>query len=118
MFCKQIVAYGIEKHEKFNGFGADLSVYLNKNFDFYLGYSQFDNDYYIGEKINILELRFGYKGENNNVTLNLFNRKSSATNLWGVGFNASYSVWKILFEGRLSQYFIEKGSLVEFINIP
>ena len=36
----------------------------------------------------------------------------------GIGIDLSYQIWKILLEGRLSQYFVEKGSSVEFINMP
>ena len=109
---------GIETKQKYTGFGADLAVYLNESFNLYLGYSQFDNDYFIGEKINALELRLGYKDENGNFTIDLFNKKTSAANLWGAGVDVSYSVWKMLLEGRLSQYFVGKNSLVEFMNIP
>lgn len=109
---------GIETKQKYTGFGADLAVYLNESFNFYLGCSQFDNNYFIREKINAVELRLGYKDENGNFTINLFNKKTSEANLWGAGVDVSYLVWKMLLEGRLSQYFVGKNSLVEFINIP
>lgn len=109
---------GIETQEKLNGFGADLSIFLNENYNFYFGYSKFDNHYFVGEKINTLELTLAYKDGNDKLIMGLFNKKSSLTNLWGVGINGSYVIWKILLEGRFSHYFVEKGSLVEFINVP
>lgn len=109
---------GIETQEKLNGFGADLSIFLNENYNFYFGYSKFDNHYFVGEKINTLELTLAYKDGNDKLSMGLFNKKSSLTNLWGVGINGSYVIWKILLEGRFSHYFVEKGSLVEFINVP
>ena len=109
---------GIETKEKFNGFGADLSIYLSESFNFYIGYSKFDNNYFVGEKINTLEIKLGYKDENGRLSAGIFNKKSSVTNLLGLGFEGSYLIWKILLEGRSSQYFFEKGSLVEFNNIP
>ena len=111
-------SYGLETEEKFNGFGADLSIMLNENYNFYFGYSRFDNNYFAGEKISTLELTLSYKDGNDKFNAGLFNKKSLATNLLGIGFNGSYLIWKILLEGRLSHYFVEKGSLVEFINVP
>ena len=110
--------YGTESHEKFSGVGIDLSIFFNENYNFYFGYSQFDNAYLAGEKINTLEFKLSYKDAKDKVSIGLFNKKSSANNLWGADLNASYKVWKILLEGRLSQYFIEKSSTGEFINIP
>jgi len=109
---------GIESKQKYSGFGADLSIFLNENFHFYLGYSKFTGDYLTDEKINTLELRLDYKDEHSNFITYVFNKKSSANNLWGAGLNASYSIWKILFEGKLSQYFVKEGPSVNFINIP
>jgi outer membrane receptor protein involved in Fe transport len=109
---------GTETLQKYNGFGTDLSIFLNEHYNFYLGYSQFDDYYLIGEKTTSLELKLGYKDENNSSTINLFNKESSTINLWGIGFDVSYQIWKILFEGRMSQYFVEKDSPVNFINIP
>ena len=111
-------SYGLETEEKFNGFGADLSIILNENYNFYFGYSRFDDNYFAEEKIRTLELTLSYKDGNDKFSAGLFNKKSLATNLWGIGFNGSYLIWKILLEGRLSHYFVEKGSLVEFINVP
>jgi outer membrane receptor protein involved in Fe transport len=111
-------SYGLETEEKFNGFGTDLSIILNENYNFYFGYSRFDDNFFDGEKINTLEFTLSYKNENNKFSAGLFNKKSFATNLWGIGFNGSYLVWKILLEGRLSHYFVEKGTLIEFSNVP
>ena len=111
-------SYGIETQEKFNGFGADLSILLNEKYKFYFGYSKFDDNYFIGEKISTLELTISYQDGNGKFSAGLFNKKSLAANLWGIGLNESYLIWKILLEGRLSHYFIEKGSLLEFINVP
>lgn len=109
---------GIETQEKFNGFGTDLSIFLNENYSFYFGYSKFDDNYFVGEKINTLEFTLSYKDRNNKFSARLLNKKSSAINLWGIGLNASYLIWKVVLEGRLSHYFIEMGSLIEFINVP
>ncbi len=109
---------GIETKQTNEGYGADLSIFLNENFNFYLGYSQFDDYYLIWEKTKTFELKVGYNDENNSFTINLFNKKSSSINLWGIGLDVSYQIWKILFEGRGSQYLAEKDSPVNFINIP
>ena len=110
--------YGTELHEKFNGFGADLSIYLNKNFDFYLGYSKYDHSSVVGEKINTFEIKLGYKDKNSKMSVRIFNKKFAATNIGGVGFEGSYLIWKILLEGSLYHISNEKGSLSEFINVP
>lgn len=117
-FSEKIISSGHENKKDFSGFGADVSIFLNESFNFYLGYSVFDNDYLAGEKINTFEFKLDYKDENSKLNTSIFNKKSSATNLWGLGFEGSYLIWKILLEGRLSKYFVEKSSEVEFINIP
>jgi len=110
-------SFGMETQEKFNGFGTDLSIFLNENYGFYFGYSKFDDNYFVSEKIKTIEFTLSYKDGNNRFSTGLFNKKSSATNLWGIGLNGSYLIWKVELEGRLSQYFVEKGSL-EVINMP
>lgn len=112
------ISYGIETEDKFNGFGADLSIILNKKYSFYFGYSKFDNNFFVGEKLNTIEITLSYKNRNDKFSAGLFNKKSLAANLWGIGFNGSYLIWKILLEGRGSHYFVEKSSLGEFINVP
>lgn len=108
---------GIDVQDKFNGFCTDLSIYLNENFTFYFGYSKFDNNYFVGEEINTLEMKLAYRNEYGRLGASIFYKKSTSTNLWGIGFDLSHQIWKILLEGRLSQYFVEKGSL-EVINLP
>ena len=103
---------GTELHEKFNGFGVDLSIYLNKNFDFYLGYSNYDHSSIVDEKINTFEIKLGYKDKNSKMSFRIFNKKFVTTNIGGVGFEGSYLIWKILLEGRLYQYFYWKRFFV------
>ena len=111
-------SYGTELHEKFNGLGVDLSIHLNKNFDFYLGYSNYDHSSIVDEKINTFEIKLGYKDKNSKMSFRIFNKKFVTTNIGGAGFEGAYLIWKILLEGRLYHISNGKGSLSEFINVP
>jgi hypothetical protein len=109
---------GEETTRELSGFGADLLIYFNERFDFYIGYSRFKSEYFENEKINTFEIKLDYIDKNGKIGGNIFNKSNHLTDLWGLGFHGSYQIWKILFEGNFSQYFVGKNSLSEFINIP
>lgn len=108
---------GNDSNEKLIGFGTDLSVYFIDHFNLYLGFSRFDDGYFIGEKNSTIEIRLNYIDGSNKLTASVFNNKTTLVNSWGAGFNVSYLFWKILVEGRISQYFIEE-SVIGNNNIP
>jgi outer membrane receptor protein involved in Fe transport len=83
----------------------------------YFGYSQFDQEYW-NDKIKTLEVKLAFKNGYDKMILGMFNKNTPYVNLWGGGLDLSYMIWKFLLEGRIAQYFVEEGSVIESINIP
>lgn len=113
---KQVIT-GEEEKNNFSGYGIDLFVNLTQQLNFYLGYSDFENnlrDY----KISVFNLKFNYKADEGNLSIESFNKRHLDANLWGIGFSGSYKIWHILLEGRFSQLLFKSYSIAEFLNLP
>lgn len=106
-----------ETKQNYTGFGADLSIYFGNLVNLYFGYSLFDQEY-LNDKVKTLEVKFTLINGYDKLTLGMFNKKTPHVNLWGGGLDLSYMIWNFLLEGRVSQYFVEEGSIIKFINIP
>ena len=104
-------------NESLGGFGADLTFNFNNQFNLYFGYSKFDDLTYQTD-VNLLEMRLSYCGESYNVVLNAFNKKFKSIKTSGIALGGYFKYWKILFEGRMSQYFFEQGNMYESLNLP
>jgi hypothetical protein len=101
-----------------NGWGTDLTFHFYPNFNLYLGYSSFESRYLNKDKINSFEVRIAYNDSRGKINLSFFSQKNSLTKIAGAGFNASYLIWKILLEGRISQYLFEEEFLSKSSHIP
>lgn len=108
---------GEKDNKTYGGYGIDLLLHFARQLKFYLGYSDFDNDFR-DDKISVVNLMLNYKAEAGILSLEVFNKKHSKANLWGVGFNGSYKIWSILFEGRFSKLFYKSYDVSEFLNQP
>lgn len=108
---------GDQTIEMNTGIGSDLYLSLDNGIEFYVGYSDFEN---IFTKTNMktLEFRSSYVNKDYSLSLIAFNRKFSSSTTSGVGIGGSYKLWKILLEGRFSQYFFKQGNEYEFFNLP
>lgn len=111
------ISTGDKTKQNYYGFGTDLSIYLSNQVNVYFGYSQFDQEYW-NDKVKTLEVKLAFKNGYDKLTLGMFNKNTPDVNLWGGALDLSFMIWKILLEGRVSQYFVEEGSMTEFINIP
>lgn len=107
----------IRTSESIGGFGSDLLFRVDDGLNIYVGYSKYDDIIY-QTTINLLEARITYSGENHNTVLIAFNKKLKSINSSGITFRGYYKFWKILFEGKFSQYFYEQGDTYEYFNLP
>lgn len=108
---------GDQTIEMHGGVGSDLNVNFNNGIEFYVGYSNFDNSL-LKTNTKTLEIRSSYKKEDYSLSINAFNQHLSSSTVSGIGIGGSYKLWKILLEGRFSQYFFKQGNEYEFFNLP
>lgn len=108
---------GEKGNNSFSGYGTDLFVNLTRQLNFYLGYSDFENDLR-DAKLSVFNLKFNYKADDNILSFESFNKRHWGANLWGIGFSGSYKIWRILLEGRFSHLLFKSYSIAEFLNLP
>ncbi len=99
-----------------NALGADITINIDKYFSIYIGYSGYYNTPSINYLINASEIKFCFTDSCRSFNILLFNKSTSITSQWGIGLSGSFQFWKILFEGRFSNYFCELEFLTEYVQ--
>ena len=107
----------LNSDENLRGYGADLSIYLNTNFNFYLGYSEFETPYF-PEKVKVAEFNVNYINNSDKLSLTAFQKNTAELKYWGLGVNVSYYIWKFLIESRISHYFKSDNTNTKYFNFP
>ncbi len=108
---------GFDETFNLNGYGADLSIYLNNNFKLYTGFSQTDqisssnkfNVFEAGLKFNSTDFYSDLKIFKHNLFVPyspfVFNINNIASeNLWGFSAIVNYSYWNLFAETNTSFY--------------
>jgi len=108
-----------------NGGGLDLFFKINSNYNFYLGYSEFEN-IIPSDRVKTLEFGTKFVGFNSLLDIRILKREAEFItsysefnsikylSLWGFGFNGDINIWKIGIEFQSFYYLHKDGEPNEF----
>ena len=114
----------------YHGIGFDLRYKLQNNYNFYLGYSNYQTAYSLNNVYN-WELGAAANFQNLKLDVNIFQRNNFipgstyslmqqveySANMIGISGRFNFGIWKILFEGR-GAYYTKNNSSDLFIEFP